>query len=213
MELFESLGDWLYWHGPSDQVISQFFVTLVATSIVVITVTILEPYLRIWNRKRKRKAKKDLRDQRNTIRRLHKIVWRPSNEKERLERNQFIAELKPKLIRRTILVAVIIIMGAILLQFTGQYSAESTMALKESIRLNVESFDHAARLLRQKTVASTFNTTECDANYGARRKNASGTRVSGCNDCEEGRFRYRVNSTVLSTLHARKRMAGRKLRL
>ena len=167
MGLIESFGDWLYWHYPSDQAFSQFFITMAATSIVVVTVTILEPYIKLWNRERKRKAKADLRQQEHTIRRLQGIVWRPRNEKEKLERNRFVAEFAPKLLKRTALVIVVVVVVVVLIRITGQYSAETTMELKESIRLSIENFDNVAKQLRQRTVEGTFNTTECDAITGA----------------------------------------------
>ena len=166
MGFIESFGDWLYWNYPSDQAISQFFITLAATSIVVVTVTILEPYIKLWNRERKKKAKKDLREQEHTIRRFKEIVWRPRNEKEKLERNGFVKEFAPKLLKRMILAIVMIVMVVVLLQIAGQFSAESTMALKESIRQNVEIFDNVAKRLRQRTVEFTFNTIECDVITG-----------------------------------------------
>ncbi len=160
--LIGALGQWLYWHGPSEDTVSQFFVTVLATGIVVTTVTILEPYVRIWNRRRNRKVRKELRRQKDIVRRIKGIPWRAKSEEERLERNQFLRELTPKLAKRALVAIVIAVVATFFLRYVAQYSTDSVEYSKGMVRLYIEQFDTLAKSLRRQTTGSRAVASACD---------------------------------------------------
>lgn len=158
----DQVADWLYLYGPSSDTMSQFWVSFLATAIVIIAVTILEPYIKLWNRKRKRRVKSELKKQEKLENRIQNVVWRPANETDRIERNSVL-----KIIAKGSIKWVLVIGVLIMFYFFGIVPMEkdvenSKINLRTAIGKSLEQFDTMAKMLWQKTGPKLDSWTNCD---------------------------------------------------
>ena len=160
--LASSLGEWLYWYGPSMEIVSQFYVSIIAALLVVFIVKWLDPEIKIWSKRRTRKIKKGLRKRKKTIKELQEIGWRPNAEEQRKRRNKLLRSLSRGLIWPMMILGAIASGATVTVFYLGEQSEETDQALRLSISDSIALFDSHAKALFQESTTRTNYFSECD---------------------------------------------------
>ena len=165
--IVERFGEWLYWHGPSTETFTQFYVTVVATTIVILLVKMCEPYFRIWGREKERKLEKRLEENRDLQEKSKHLVWRPRTDQQRRDRDEVLEDIRKKIISFILIVGGVSILFLVMKEGLDRSYRDTEVGLRGAIGENIEIFDDVASTLWQKTTGSTRYEEKCYNSDGA----------------------------------------------
>lgn len=143
---------------------TQFWITVIGTAIVITAAMIIEPYVKEWNRRRRGSIRKELKRDQELGEKWRRMVWRPENESQRRERDEVLEVLRSRIVVSIVLISAIALLFALGSDYVAKSFEGTEEKLQASIAENIALFDSVAIRLWQKTTTTLEEPSVCEGN-------------------------------------------------
>ncbi|MDE0335780.1 MAG: hypothetical protein OXI64_12530 [Defluviicoccus sp.] len=161
-EIASSLGDWLYWYGPSMETLNQFMVSVLAAMLAVILVIWIRPDTKIWTEEKIKFLKDRTRKRKDIIKKLQEIGLKPKNEEELKKQRKLLITLVRSFVWPIVLIPTFILSGFVLVDYLEEQDREITRNTKLTTKKYIELIDKKSTDLSQETIARKTTTASED---------------------------------------------------